>query len=49
MNYEAKVADLSGTSEVLIDEVEAEARQTRRRRILIAVAVVGALIRLVVA
>lgn len=44
MNYEAKVADLSGTSTVLIDEVEAEARQTRRRRILIAVAVVAALL-----
>lgn len=39
MNYEAKVADLDGASEVVIDEVEEEARAARKRRLIIALAV----------
>ncbi len=42
MNYETKVADLSGTPEVLIDEVEP--RGSRRTRILVAVGIVIALV-----
>lgn len=44
MNYETKVADLDGTSEVLIDEVELETRQSRRRRTVIAFVVIVALL-----
>ncbi len=44
MNYEAKVADLSGAPEVLVDDVELDPRRNRRRRILIAVAIIVALI-----
>lgn len=44
MNYEAKVADLSGAPEVLIEEVEIEGGQTRRRRMLIAAGIVVALL-----
>ena len=42
MNYEAKVADLSGADEVLIDEVELETRRSRRRKTIITAAIVGA-------
>jgi len=44
MNYEAKVADLSGADEVLIDEVELETRRSRRRKTIITAAIVGALL-----
>ena len=43
MNYESKVADLSGAPEMLIDEVAFETRRQKRRRILIALAIVIAL------
>jgi HlyD family secretion protein len=43
MNYEARVADLSGTSEVLIDEVEAESRRARKRRVVIAALIAAGL------
>ena len=43
MNYEAKVADLSGAPEMLIDEVAFETRRQKRRRVLIALAIVIAL------
>jgi len=44
MNYETKVADLSGTPDVLIEDVQFETGQSRRRRWLIAGAVVLALL-----
>lgn len=44
MNYEAKVADLSGTPEVLVEDVELEPARARKRRILIAAAIVVALL-----
>ncbi|HYD25075.1 MAG TPA: efflux RND transporter periplasmic adaptor subunit [Croceibacterium sp.] len=44
MNYEAKVADLSGAPGMLVEEVEIETRQTRRRRLVIAAAIVLALL-----
>jgi len=44
MNYEARVADLSGAPEVLVDEIEIEGRQSRRKRLLIAAAIVLALL-----
>lgn len=44
MNYEAKVADLSGTPEVLVDEVELESGRSRKRRLLVGAAVLGALL-----
>lgn len=40
MNYEAKVADLSGAPEVLLDEVETERGRQRKRRLIIAAAIV---------
>jgi RND family efflux transporter MFP subunit len=48
MNYEAKVTDLSGAPEVLIDEVESETRPNRRRRVITALAVLGALLAIAV-
>src|SRR5690606_40115233 len=45
MNYEAKVADLSGGApEVLVDDIELESRRARRRRVLIAVAILVTLL-----
>lgn len=44
MNYEAKVADLSGAPEVLVEDVELEPARARKRRILIAAAIVVALL-----
>lgn len=44
MNYETRVADLSGTTDVLIDDVERTDGRTRRRRLLLAAAVVIALL-----
>jgi len=44
MNYETKVADLSGVAGVQVDDVEFEPGRSRRRRILIALAVAVALI-----
>src|SRR5690606_6851179 len=44
MNYEAKVADLSGASEVRIDDPALEARANRRRRTIIVALAVGALL-----
>jgi RND family efflux transporter MFP subunit len=44
MNYEAKVADLSGAESVLIDDVELETRRGRRRRTIIIAAIVVALL-----
>ena len=44
MNYETKVADLSGAPDVLIEDVQFEPGQSRRRRLLIAAAVVLALL-----
>jgi RND family efflux transporter MFP subunit len=44
MNYEAKVADLSGAPEVLIGEVEIERGRQKRRRLLIAAAILLALL-----
>ena len=44
MNYEAKVADLSGAPEVLIGEVEVERGRQKRRRLLIAAAIILALV-----
>src|SRR5690606_21889496 len=44
MNYEAKVADLSGAPEVLVEGVELEPARARKRRILIAAAIVVALL-----
>jgi RND family efflux transporter MFP subunit len=44
MNYEAKVSDLSGVHETLIEEVDAERGRQKRRRLLIAAAVVVALL-----
>lgn len=46
MNYEAKVQDLSGAPEVLVDDVEFESRRSRRRRTIVVVAVVAALMAL---
>ena len=43
MNYEAKVSDLSGTSSVLIEDVDSPGR-SRRRGLLIAAAVLIALL-----
>ena len=43
MNYEAKVTDLSGAESVLIDDVELDGSRQKRRRILIALAIVVAL------
>ena len=44
MNYEAKVTDLSGAESVLIDDVELDGSRQKRRRILIALAIVVALL-----
>ena len=44
MNYEAKVADLSGMPDAFVEDVELDTRRGRRRRILIAVAIIIALI-----
>ena len=44
MNYETRVADLSGTPDVLVEEVERTDGRTRRRRLLIAAGVVIALL-----
>lgn len=44
MNYETRVADLSGASDVLVEEREVETGRSRRRRMLIAAAVVLALL-----
>jgi HlyD family secretion protein len=44
MNYEAKVADLGGVPEVIVEDVELDTQRSRRRRILIAVAIIVALI-----
>jgi RND family efflux transporter MFP subunit len=44
MNYEAKVADLSGAPQVLVEEVEIENQRSRRRWLLIAAAIVVALL-----
>jgi RND family efflux transporter MFP subunit len=44
MNYEAKVADLSGAPHILVDDVELDTRRSRRRRTLIAAAIVIALL-----
>ena len=44
MNYETKVADLSGAPDVLVEDVEFEPGRNRQRRILIVVAIVIALI-----
>ena len=44
MNYEAKVADLSGAPDMLVSGVELDTRRGRRRRILIALGIVVALI-----
>ena len=38
MNYEAKVADLSGAPDVLVDEVDLETRRSKRRRLVLAIA-----------
>jgi HlyD family secretion protein len=43
MNYETKVADLSGAPEVLVEEVELETRRSRRRRMIVAIAIALAL------
>lgn len=43
MNYEAKVTDLSGTSEVLVEEVEAEGQAARKRRLIIAILIAAVL------
>ena len=44
MNYEAKVTDLSGAESVLIDDVELDGSRQSRRRLLIALAIVVALL-----
>jgi RND family efflux transporter MFP subunit len=44
MNYEAKVADLGGVPEVIVEDIELDTQRTRRRRILIGVAIIVALI-----
>ena len=44
MNYEAKVTDLSGAGSVLIDDVELDGSRQSRRRLLIALAIVVALL-----
>ena len=44
MNYEAKVADLSGAPEVLVEEVDIETRPSRRRRLIVVAAVAIALL-----
>jgi RND family efflux transporter MFP subunit len=44
MNYEARVADLSGAPEVMVGEVEIERGRQKRRRLLIAAAIVLALL-----
>ena len=44
MNYEAKVADLGGVPEVIVEDIELDTRRGRRRRILIAAAIIVALI-----
>ena len=44
MNYEAKVADLGGVPEVIVEDIELDTRRSRRRRILIALAIIVALI-----
>ena len=44
MNYETRVADLSGTPDVLVEEVERIDGRSRRRRLLIAAGVVIALL-----
>lgn len=44
MNYETKVADLSGAPEVLVEEVETQRGRSRRRRVLIAVGIIVALL-----
>jgi RND family efflux transporter MFP subunit len=44
MNYETRVADLSGTPDVLVEDVERTDGRTRRRRLLIAAGVVIALL-----
>jgi HlyD family secretion protein len=46
MNYETKVADLSGAPEVLVEEVELETRRSRRRRTIVAIAIALALVAL---
>lgn len=44
MNYETKVADLSGTSGVLVGDVDSEARPSRKRLIIVAGVVLAAMI-----
>ena len=44
MNYEARVADLSGAPDVLVEEVEIETGQSRRKRLVIAAVIVLALL-----
>lgn len=44
MNYEAKVADLGGVPDVIVEDIELDTQRSRRRRILIAVAIIVALI-----
>jgi HlyD family secretion protein len=39
MNYETKVADLSGAPDLLVEEVELETRRSRRRRTIVAIAI----------
>ena len=41
MNYEAKVADLGGVPEVIVEDIELDTQRSRRRRILIAVPPAG--------
>jgi RND family efflux transporter MFP subunit len=44
MNYEAKVADLSGASEVRVEDIDQDARADRRRRTIIVAVAVSALL-----
>lgn len=44
MNYEAKVSDLGGVPEVIVEDIELDTRRSRRRRILIAAAIIIALL-----